>query len=212
MFIISLYCYTLFYCLCCIVAVEPYAHHQKASPAHSVFQALGALPSHLAVLNIWITLLSFLIMREFTIICVVAGHFFSSLERFQNFHFSDTYSCLHVLQVYDISLCLYCTHLFEIHSRCSSQQHTHTHKKKKEKAPLHRRQHLERCDSCVCWRAGANGLAVVGSYLEWEHHPIWRVQLWTRKLINQFPSVFKWLGSWTNPPCDKIEISLTPDQ
>lgn len=88
---------------------------------------------------------------------------------------------------------------------------THTHKKKR-KAPLHRRQHLERCDSCVCWRAGANGLAVVGSYLEWEYHPIWRVQLWIRKLINQFPSVFKWLGSWTNPPSDKIEISLTPDQ
>lgn len=126
--------------MCCIVAVEPYTHRQKASPAHSVFQALGALPSHLAVLNIWITLLSFLIIREFTIICVVAGHFFfKSWEvlKFRFFRHIHAYMSFR----YRISLSVSTVHTYlkftlDIYLiPYPFLTATHTHTKKKEKLP-----------------------------------------------------------------------------
>ena len=56
-----------------------------------------------------------------------------------------------------------------------------------------------------CKRVGGYG---VNSWACLEDHPIWRMQLWSRKLINIDQPSSKWLGSWTNPPSDKLEINL----
>lgn len=139
----TVYCYTLFYCLCCIVAVEHYAHRQKASHAHSVFQALGALPSHLAVLNIWITLLSFLIIREFTIICVVAGHFCFQVLRGFKISIVQTHIHAYMSCRYTISLSVSTVHtylkftldVYLIPYQFLATTYTHTQEKIKKSSP-----------------------------------------------------------------------------